>query len=101
MDTLPVLVPVVTAALCIPGVFFCGCYRNLSARLSALEGRVDAAAAAAAASPPASTGYLGGVTYTTPVPSAPSAYPVYLTPTRQPQAYWAPQLQNRPGPQMV
>lgn len=102
MDSLPILVPVVAAALCIPGVFFCGCYRALSARLTALEGRVNAAASAAARhdphSPP-SSGYLGGVTYGPPPPSAPSAtYPVYLTPTRplpqaQAQSYWSPQAQ--------
>jgi hypothetical protein len=112
METLPILVPVVAAVLCIPGVLFCGCYRNLSARLSALEGRVDAvAAAAAAASPPASSGYIGGVTYNTPAPSAPAAasiaYPVYLTPTRlpppqpQPQPYWTPQPRPGTGPQSV
>lgn len=102
MDTLPVLVPVVAAVLCIPGVFFCGCYRSLSNRLGALEERVAVVTAAAPQSPPAS-GYVGGVTYGAPAlaaphPSAPPvAYPVYLSPPLprvQPPPYWSPQKQT-------
>ncbi len=110
MDSLPVLVPVVAAALCIPGVFFCGCYRALSVRLTALEGRIRLAEASAAIplSPQPSSGYVGGVTYgvaSAPPPSAP-AYPVYLTPPQLPpqrplqrplQPYWS----QQPPPQRV
>lgn len=106
MDSLPVLVPVVAAALCIPTVFFCGCYRNLSGRLAALEERITAVAATVPTSPPASSGYVGGVTYgatAMPAPSAPPvAYPVYLSPPlprAQPPPYWTPQKVSQP--QMV
>lgn len=105
MDTLPILVPALAVALCIPASLFCGCYRNLNARISALEGRL--AAAAAAAPSPTSTGYVGGVTYAAaPPPSAPPAsYPIYVSPPLQPQTqlYWTPQKgqQGQQRPQMV